>query len=174
MKVRRVLVAIREAPHERAAIETAARLALQAQAELVGLFIEDIDLLHLAGLPFAREVGAATGISRQLDVAAMERSLRLQASEAQRLLGAVAARARQRWSFQVARGSVVKELTAAAEADCVVAGPHIVLPCDAAESAAWWEREARALLAAPGGAQGFQIVQVADRRELELFFARMR
>ena len=57
MTLRRIVVGLDAGPRDRAALEAAAQLAARMQAELVGLFVEDIDLLHLAGLPFAREVG---------------------------------------------------------------------------------------------------------------------
>ena len=59
---RRILVAIDTSPHGSAALEAAARLATELRAELEGLFIEDINLLRLAGLPFAREIQLGDGV----------------------------------------------------------------------------------------------------------------
>ena len=63
----RILVALDASPQSEAALRAAAELAALLEAELEGLFVEDINLLHLCGLPFGREIrlvygfGAAAG-----------------------------------------------------------------------------------------------------------------
>ena len=129
MTPRRIVVGLDAGPRGRATLEAAAQLAARMQAELVGLFVEDIDLLHLAGLPFAREVGYPSAALRQLDVAAMERALRATAQEVRRMLAGVAGRAPLSWSFRVARGAVLAELrAAAAQGDIVVSCAMRVTP----------------------------------------------
>ena len=66
MDLRRIVLGLglHESP---SAMSLATQLAHSMRLELLGLFIEDIDLLHFAGLPFAREVGLPTATSRQLD-----------------------------------------------------------------------------------------------------------
>ena len=123
MSFRRILVALDASPHSLAALEAASEMAARMKAELLGLFVEDINLLRLAGLPFAREVGFPSAISRKLDIVAMERALKVAAAQARRATITAAERARIRWSFRVARGSVVTELLSAAlEADLLVLG----------------------------------------------------
>jgi len=123
MRVRRVVVALEPVPCSAALLEAAVEVAGRLEAELVGLFVENVELLHLAGLPFAHEVGCSSATRRPLDVAAMERALRAAADEAQRRVAAAAARAPVRWSFRVTRGAFAAELMAAAETqDLVVAG----------------------------------------------------
>ena len=73
MKIRRIIVGLATAPRNRAVLEAAARLAGRMEAELVGLFVENINLLHFAGLPFACEVGFASATRRDLNVESMER-----------------------------------------------------------------------------------------------------
>jgi len=110
--LRRILVALDASPHSLAALEATSEMAARTKAGLLGLFIGDINLSHLAGLPFAREVGFPSAISRKLDVGSMERALKV-----------VAERAHIRWSFRVTRGSVVTELLSGAlEADLLVSG----------------------------------------------------
>jgi hypothetical protein len=107
----------------RALLEAAAELAQRMEAELVGLFVESQDLLHFAGLPFARAVGYASATKRRLDVESMERALRTLAGEARDTLAVIAARTPVQWSFRVARGTLSAELLAAAgEADLIIAG----------------------------------------------------
>lgn len=121
--IRRILVALDASPHSQAALEAASELAQALKAELIGIFVEDVNLLHLAGLPFAREVGYPSGIDRPLDSPSMERWLRIQAEQARQALASIATRRQLRWSFRVARGQVAAELlTAALEADLLALG----------------------------------------------------
>jgi nucleotide-binding universal stress UspA family protein len=121
--IRRILVALDASPHSQAALEAASELADVLKAELVGIFVEDVNLLRLAGLPFAREVGYPSGIDRPLDSPSMERELRIQAAQVRQTLAGVAERRQIRWSFRVVRGHVASELlTAAQEADLLALG----------------------------------------------------
>jgi nucleotide-binding universal stress UspA family protein len=121
--IRRILVALDVSPHSMTALEAAADLAAGLKAELVGIFVEDINLLRLAQLPFAREVGIFSTSRRQLTTLEVERQLQAQARRARRALAIVAGRAQVPWSFRVARGVISSELLAAAsEADLVILG----------------------------------------------------
>jgi nucleotide-binding universal stress UspA family protein len=121
--IQRILVALDASSHSLAALEAAAVLAAGLQAELVGIFVEDADLLRLAELPFARELGLYSAASRPLDSSQMERQLRARAHRAEQALAAVAGRAQVPWSFRVARGAIAAELLAAAgEADLISLG----------------------------------------------------
>jgi hypothetical protein len=79
-----VAVAFDTSARGQAALEAAVRLAAATRAQLQGLFVEDEDLLRLAGLPFAREIDCLSASLRQLHAATMERALRTAAIEAQR------------------------------------------------------------------------------------------
>lgn len=123
MRARRILVALDGSPESRAALVSAARLAIPAEAEITGLFVEDVELLRLAGLPFAREAGVSSGVFRRLDLDDIERRFRLAAERAREALREVAGETGVRSSFRVTRGRVVPELLAAApEAGVVAAG----------------------------------------------------
>lgn len=164
MKIRRIVVGLEPAPCARNALAAAAGIAARMEAELVGLFIEDVDLLHFAGLPFAREVGASSAAWRSLDIGTMERSLRALASEARRTMASIAERAPVRWSFRVARGSVTSELLAGAEeADLMLllqAGAPVIAICSAAVSAVRVVLEASGLARSLGG--GLRIVLLGE------------
>jgi nucleotide-binding universal stress UspA family protein len=122
-EVRRILVALDPSPHGRAALAEAIALAVRQGAEIVGLFVEDEDLLRFAGLPFAREYGVYDPRGRSLDSREMERRLRAQATAMRREIEREAARTRISWSFRVARGRVATEVVAAGEhADVIVVG----------------------------------------------------
>lgn len=121
--IRRILVALDTSGHSLAALEASARLAAIMHAELVGLFVEDVNLLRLAALPFAREVRWSSSTRRSLDEARMERELRLLASQARRALALAAEEAETEWTFRVVRGVVAEEvLRAAMEADLLSLG----------------------------------------------------
>jgi len=121
--LRRILVALDSSLEGGARIEAAAALAARCGAELLGLFVEDVDLLHLAGLPFAHEIAHTTASRRALDSVTMERTLRAQAEELRRHLESSAARAHITWSFRIARGHVVPELLAfTSDIDLMIVG----------------------------------------------------
>jgi hypothetical protein len=114
MRARRIVFAFDARLRRVGALEALAALAEQMQAELVGLFIEDIDLLHLAALPFAREIGYPSAAHRELDLTRMQRSLTAYANELRRTCEAVLKDTPVTWSFRVARGSRTEQLMNAA------------------------------------------------------------
>ena len=121
--IRRILIALDASASGLAALETAVALASRMEAELLGLFVEDINLLRFAALPFAREVSYFSARTRRLDSGEMERALRAQASRAGAALIEAAERQRVRCSFRVVRGEVTTQLLAAAhDIDLVALG----------------------------------------------------
>ncbi len=121
--IRRILVALDASAASGAALGAAVRLAAGMEAELLGLFVEDINLLRFAGLPFAREVGFLTARTRRMGSADMESALRAQASLAQEALTTAAQGQHLRCSFRVVRGEVSAQLLEAAhEVDLLVIG----------------------------------------------------
>lgn len=123
LAIQRILVALDASTYSLAALEAAAELAAGQRAELVGLFVEDENLMHLAGLPFAREMRAPSARHKSIDSDEMEHELRLQASQARRALESVAVRFGVSWSFHTVRGQVTATLLAAAlEADMLAMG----------------------------------------------------
>ena len=121
--IRRILVALDTSPHSRAALAAAANLAARLEAQLIGVYVEDMNLLRLAQLPFAQEIHYASATPQKLDKDVMEKQLRSQADRAQNDLRQTAEQHALEWSFQVLRGLVAAELlTAAEEADLLVLG----------------------------------------------------
>ena len=122
-RIGKVLLTLDVSPRSRTALETAAALAAELDAELAGLFVEDINLLRVGGLPFTRELGFLSHDSRTFALEDVEQALRREAEEAQHLLAETAARLQLRWSFHIARGQIADELFAlAGELDLVVLG----------------------------------------------------
>jgi nucleotide-binding universal stress UspA family protein len=107
---RRVLIALDSSIDSLRALDEAAEMAARINAELVGIFVEDTNLLNLASLPCASEVGSATGFSRSLNASVVGRTLKSIAERA-RLAMAQAAEQRQvRWSFTTSRGTLLGQL----------------------------------------------------------------
>lgn len=121
--VRRIVVTIDSSAHGRAAVVAAAALAHQLHAELEGVFVENIDLFHLAELPFGRVVDAATGTARAFDAAMLENQMRTEIARTRRMLEDAARHMRVSSSFRTARGRPVDEIIAAADrADLLIMG----------------------------------------------------
>ena len=145
--VRRILVALDASTQSLAALAAAVELAAAMEAELEGLFVEDVNLLRLAGLPFAREVRHTASLEA-LDSPRMERALKAQATQAREALAAAATRAQVHWSFRVVRGEVAREvLQAASEADLLTLGKQGRSRCPGARLGS---TALRAALQAPG------------------------
>jgi hypothetical protein len=126
------------AAESRAAIDTAARLAARTKAPLHGVFIEDEDLLHLAGLPFARQITLGAGIE-ELTRSQVELHQNAAAARARRELEAAAGRHGITCTFEVVRGASERALAGISESDFIVAGGmtrpigrHFRLECR------WW------------------------------------
>jgi nucleotide-binding universal stress UspA family protein len=123
LHVKRILVALDASPDSLAALDAAVDLAARFEAELVGLFVEDANLLRLADLSFVEEVGLFSATRRRIDGAEMERQIRVQTRRIRRVFAVTTERARVAWSFRVVRGTVLSEvLSAASEADVLVLG----------------------------------------------------
>lgn len=111
---KRVLIALDASAQIPKALEKAFELALNEHAELVGLFVEDINLFRTAELPFAREIIFPAATQGTFDTAKLERELRVRANQISRAISRLAEQSSLRWSFQVVRGSVPEELASAA------------------------------------------------------------
>jgi nucleotide-binding universal stress UspA family protein len=122
-QIRRILVAVDASPHSLAALETAAELAGKLEAELLGLFVEDINLVRVTGLALTREVASFSATIRKLDGLQLERQLKAQAASIRHAMELAASRAKVPWSFRAVRGVVASAVVgAASEADLILLG----------------------------------------------------
>jgi len=121
--IRRILVDVDASQASIGVLETAAALAAGWHAELSGIFVEDINLLRLAGLPFARELAWSSAAEVNLDYQRMERVLRGRATHARQAVISVTTQLKLRGSLQIVRGHVAEELLQAARGvDLVILG----------------------------------------------------
>lgn len=70
------ILALLEGAAAETVLEAAAEVAAVRRLPLVGLIVEDVELLSSAGLPFAREIGRFSGLPRRLDADEVERRMR--------------------------------------------------------------------------------------------------
>ena len=112
--IRRILVAIDASADSWTALDAAAELAAETDGEILGLFVEDINLLRLAESPYALEIVFPTAAGAPLDRARMESQLRAHSARAERAVAAAGKREEVRWSFRSIRGEVTAEIRAAA------------------------------------------------------------
>ncbi|MFO1190060.1 MAG: universal stress protein [Alphaproteobacteria bacterium] len=122
--IHRILVALDASPHSLAALQQAAEMAARLRAELIGLFVEDINLLRLAELDVAREFQLVRGnFEITPGLPGMENQLRALATRARRAFEEAGRRSGVPHRFRIARGQVARELiAAAAEADLLILG----------------------------------------------------
>jgi nucleotide-binding universal stress UspA family protein len=119
---RRIVVGLDASNHSHAALAAAVALAGRLHSELEGIFVEDVNLLRLAELPFAREVRFGQ-TARPVQGEEVLRGLRARAAVLRRELAEVAQQNKVSSTFRVVRGAVAGELIAAAlEADVLALG----------------------------------------------------
>jgi hypothetical protein len=95
-------------PVMRAAAEFASRLHL----DLFGFFVEDTNLLDLAGLPFAREFRTTGGTWHPIDVDELAQYVALSARRAERLFNEAVRGLETAARFEVLRGSAAETIRA--------------------------------------------------------------
>ena len=121
--IRRIMVAMDASSSSLSALHNAVDLASRLGAELIGLYVEDVNLLRLAQLPIAHEISAFSKTLHRLDALELERQFR---DEAARVHQAILRACEQRnvpCRFEVFRGVIAAELlAAAAQADLMVVG----------------------------------------------------
>lgn len=118
---RRILVALEAGESAPALLEAAANLAAGLHAELVGLFVEDSELLDAADLPVTRSIPSHAQAQMPLDARLMRRALRIWETKAGDALASAAERWRVKWSFRVVRGTMEEQILAEARSDDLLA-----------------------------------------------------
>jgi nucleotide-binding universal stress UspA family protein len=112
--VRRIAVALDASEQSRRLLDLASGIAAALEAELEGVFVEDADLIRLAGLPFLREFRLSTLGEDSIDAERLQREMRATARRVKETLERSAGRIGCAWSFRVWRGDVEAEILSAA------------------------------------------------------------
>jgi len=135
--VRRIVVALESGCENLQALEAAAEMAAHMRVELHGIFVDDVDLLRLAALPFARQISLHSPGSLPIEANEIEVELRALASRARRSLQDVATRLQVPWSFETVRGDRSSVVAATQGTDVLVVetttrpfGRHIRMPTE--------------------------------------------
>lgn len=119
----RIVVGLDASKASLTSLEWAGHLARGLDLELNGLYVEDINLIHLAGFRFAREFAPALRSERPLNDRGMSAHLRAQADRARQAIEQLPVSAKVRCTFRVARGDVGAVLVASARGtDLIVVG----------------------------------------------------
>lgn len=113
-QAKRILVVMDACEENLRTFESAVRLAVREHAELIGMFLIDINLFRMAQLPFVREIRFPSATESELDAQRLEREIRVRAERAMHDFAEIAEQARIRWSFRSVRGHVPTELASAA------------------------------------------------------------
>jgi len=113
--IRRILVALDASEPGYGALQSAAMLANQLHAELQAMFVEDINLLRLAELPFAREMVFGSHEGRRITLANMERQIQQQTARLRAIVEELATQQHINVDFKVLRGHISEELCLAAQ-----------------------------------------------------------
>lgn len=128
VSIRRIVVKLDSGASSLPALQVAVRLAAALGAELEGVFVEDINLMRLASLPFLREVRAFSLAEQAISAEGMQRDLRVLARQAEQALAQAAAASGVSCSFRVWRGHTgVESISASFDADILslgTGGPH--------------------------------------------------
>jgi nucleotide-binding universal stress UspA family protein len=122
-QIERILVALDPSADSLAALEAAAAMATRLDAQLLALFVEDVNIRRLTQIPFVQEVGFFTGTCRRVETRELTRQLRVQAGRMRRRFRLTTQQIEARCTFREIRGRVPSEvLKAASEADVVILG----------------------------------------------------
>lgn len=120
----RVLAGFGSLADELPTIDAAMALARALEAEIAGCFVEDADLLNLAGLPFAKAIRLSDRSVQRIEREQMQRLFSRAAANCQRNLLAKSSHLSVRCSFKIMRGTYSTEIAREAVArDVVVINP---------------------------------------------------
>ena len=123
LEIARVLALLDASRHSLAALSAAVDLASNRQAELVAVYVEDLDLLSCAAFPFSCEIGAQSGVARPLTADTLEAGISRQLQRVHQALELAVAGRSLRHRLEVSRGPVAGEaLAKAGPGDVLVLG----------------------------------------------------
>lgn len=106
----RVVALVDGSPPSLAALRAAADIAAFQGLELLGVYVQDENLLRCAAYGFAREVGASSGLLRAMDSSRLEQWMQTLAERVRRSLEQLVAERELPGSLKLCRGRVLDEV----------------------------------------------------------------
>lgn len=124
-----VLFLLESGSQEADALTCVAALVGKSTAEVVGLFVEDTDLLGAAALPGFSEVSIRNQDVRQLDHASLQNAMTSQALQIRNLFETTARKLKLAYKFQVTQGRTIETLLGTATTkDIIIIGRPLRAP----------------------------------------------
>ena len=117
---RRVVLALDTVSGDPSVLDRAAALAARLRGDLLALFVEDIDLVRLAGHQHVFTCSTLNGGVRELAADHLQTSLRLQTQRLCRAMEQAATRRQVKAAFQLRQGRLMTEVLDAAGVDDLV------------------------------------------------------
>ena len=117
---KRILVVLNSFQNFQDILEIATSLAVNQSADLSALFVEDINLVRLADLPFVKEIDRLSSNERQLDLLEISNALEKQTQQVRRLLEDVTKHSKLQVSLKVVRGHYLAEAISVGEVDLLL------------------------------------------------------
>lgn len=163
--VQRVVIALESICDNVKALEMAAKLAARIPAELHGIFMEDVNLLSAARLPFVHQVKLQSGGVHGFEAADVESEFRALAAQARTCLQGLASRMNVPWSFEIHRGDRSSLMSVTRRSDLLVVetaskpfARYMKLPTDWSAISLRSERACLLLSASRDGRKGTLVV----------------
>lgn len=123
-KIDHILLSLRSDDLSALMIRSVVMLAEKLNADLCGLFVEDSDLLHVADLPFSREIIFPTANVRKLDSAVVLRHMRSHAENLRQMMIDYAKISNVTCSFRTREGSIIEStISESTEAQLIILLP---------------------------------------------------
>jgi len=121
--MKKILVPVDASPNSLAALEVAAEMGSKQRGEIIGLFVEDSDLLRYTEYGFASELSLCSCCLRPLQRRELELQLRARAEQIRRAVADAGNKWGVPWRLHISRGAVRSEIQRAAqESDLTVLG----------------------------------------------------
>jgi hypothetical protein len=163
--VHRIVIALESICDHVKALEIATEMAARIKAELHGIFMEDVNLLSAAHLPFVHQVNLHSAAAHSFEPTDIEAEFRALATRARTCLQGLANRAGVPWSFEIHRGDRSSLVSATRRTDLLVVetatrpfARYMKLPTDWSEVSLRSERACLLLSASASRQRGILVV----------------
>lgn len=104
----RIIVALNACRRDLGGLEIAAALAARKGCELEALFVEEVNLINVAELPFTKEVARCSGTEREIDQPRVSRAQRASLSQIQQAIDRLSEEQSVQASLRIVRGHFMR------------------------------------------------------------------